>query len=188
MRWVGEKSGTSLAAFVDTLLPGENGDVLELGRTLELCWCQSLPALALGGPLCRRTRQIVGWTLGDRSLQSACDLRTALAPGYRNRRTRSDYWDAYATAFPQTHPPLLRQSTRARPATSSVGLAPCGREPVAWCAAPTRSRKTPKTTSTPSTSSSPTTTSLSDNKQGPGNHHPIVFSCPRFEHKYLILI
>ena len=28
--------------------------------------------------LCRRTRQIVAWTLGDRSLQSADDLRAAL--------------------------------------------------------------------------------------------------------------
>jgi IS1 family transposase len=83
---------------VDTLLPGQNGDVLELdelwsfvGRKAEQLW--------LWVALCRRTRQIVGWTLGDRSLQSACDLRAALAPGYRNRRTRSDFWDAYAAAF-----------------------------------------------------------------------------------------
>ena len=42
--------------------------------------------------------------MGDRSLQSACDLRVALAPGYRNRRTRRDFWEAYATAFPKhTH-------------------------------------------------------------------------------------
>ena len=50
--------------------------------------------------LCRRPRQIVGWTLGDRSLQGACDLRASLAPGYRRCATRSDYWDAYAAAFP----------------------------------------------------------------------------------------
>ena len=54
--------------------------------------------------LCRRTRQIVGWTLGDRSLQSACDLRATLPKGYRGRATRSDFWEAYATAFPKhTH-------------------------------------------------------------------------------------
>ena len=54
--------------------------------------------------MCRRTRQIVGWTLGDRSLQSACDLRASLPKGYRGRATRSDFWDAYAAAFPKhTH-------------------------------------------------------------------------------------
>ena len=54
--------------------------------------------------LCRRTRQLVAWTLGDRSLQSACDLRAALAPDYRRCATRSDEWKAYAAAFPvRTH-------------------------------------------------------------------------------------
>ena len=54
--------------------------------------------------LCRRTRQIVAWTLGDRSLQGACDLRAALPSDYRHCHTRSDYWEAYRGAFPaQTH-------------------------------------------------------------------------------------
>ncbi len=54
--------------------------------------------------LCRRTRQIVAWMLGKRSLQSACELRADLPPGYQRCATRSDYWDAYATVFPQrTH-------------------------------------------------------------------------------------
>ena len=54
--------------------------------------------------LCRRTRQIVAWTLGDRSLQSAYDLRADLPAGYRRCATRSDFWEAYAAAFPKrTH-------------------------------------------------------------------------------------
>ena len=61
-------------------------------------------ALWLWVALCRRTRQIVAWTLGDRSLQSACDLRADLPPGYRRCATRSDFWEAYAAAFPRrTH-------------------------------------------------------------------------------------
>ncbi len=52
----------------------------------------------------RRTRQLVAWTLGARSLQSACDLRADLPKGYRQCATRSDHWDAYAAAFPKrTH-------------------------------------------------------------------------------------
>ena len=54
--------------------------------------------------LCRRTRQIVAWTLGDRSQQSAADWRASLPKGYRGRATRSELWEAYATAFAQhTH-------------------------------------------------------------------------------------
>ncbi len=88
---------------MDTLLPGRNGDALALdelwsfvgSRAHQLWWWVAL---------CRRTRQIVAWTLGDRSLQSACDLRAALPKGDRGRATRSDYWEAYATAFPErTH-------------------------------------------------------------------------------------
>ena len=88
---------------MDTLLPGQNGDVLELDELWSFVGSKA-HQLWLWVALCRRTRQIVGWTLGDRSLQSACDLRASLPRGYRNRATRSDYWDAYAAAFPtKTH-------------------------------------------------------------------------------------
>ena len=48
MAWLGEKA-EQLPAFVDTLLPGQNGDVLELDELLELCGQQGLSALAVGG-------------------------------------------------------------------------------------------------------------------------------------------
>ncbi len=67
--------------------------------------------------LCRRTRQIVTWTSGDRSQQSASDLRAALPPDYRGRATRSDLWEAYAAAFPaRTH----RSCTKAEGETYHV--------------------------------------------------------------------
>ena len=88
---------------MDTLLPAKNGDVLELDELWSLVGSKACQ-LWLWVALCRRTRQIVGWTLGDRSLQSACDLRASLPKEYRGRATRSDYWDAYAAAFPErTH-------------------------------------------------------------------------------------
>ncbi len=88
---------------MDTLLPGQNGDVLALAELWSFVGSKACQ-LWLWVALCRRTRQIVGWTLGDRSLQSANDLRAALPKGYRGRATRSDYWDAYAAAFPaKTH-------------------------------------------------------------------------------------
>ena len=67
-----------------------------VGRKAQTLW--------LWVALCRRTRQIVAWTLGDRSLQSACGLRAALPKDYRRSATRSDYWEAYRAAFPtRTH-------------------------------------------------------------------------------------
>ena len=102
MVWLGKKT-EQLPAFVDTLLPGQNGDVLELDELWSFVGAKA-QQLWLWVALCRRTRQIVGWTLGDRSLQSAADRRAALPKGYRGRATRSDYWEAYAAAFPaRTH-------------------------------------------------------------------------------------
>ena len=98
----GGKNG-ALPTFVATLLPGQNGDVLELDEPWSFVGAKA-QTLWLWVALCRRTRQIVGWTLGDRSLQSACDLRASLPRGYRGRTTRSDLWEAYAAAFPtRTH-------------------------------------------------------------------------------------
>ena len=88
---------------MDTLLPAEKGDVLGLDELWSFVQSKA-QTLWLWVALCRRTRQIVAWTRGDRSLQSASDLRAALPKGYRQRATRSDQWDAYAAAFPErTH-------------------------------------------------------------------------------------
>ena len=88
---------------METLLPSERGDVLELDELWSFVQSKA-QQLWLWVALCRRTRQIVAWTLGDRSLQSACDLRAALPPDWRRCATRSDEWEAYRSAFPRrTH-------------------------------------------------------------------------------------
>ena len=54
--------------------------------------------------LCRRTRQIVAYTIADRSQEGAIALREHVPEAYRRRATRSDFWLAYQAAFPQrTH-------------------------------------------------------------------------------------
>ena len=88
---------------MDTLLPSEPGDVLELDELWSFVQAKA-QQLWLWVALCRRTRQIVGWTLGDRSEEGAADLRAALPPGWRCCATRSDLWRAYQAAFPaRTH-------------------------------------------------------------------------------------
>ena len=88
---------------MDTLLPSEAGDVLELDELWSFVQAKA-QTLWLWVALCRRTRQIVAWSLGERSEQGAADLRAALPPGYRRCATRSDLWRAYQAAFPaRTH-------------------------------------------------------------------------------------
>lgn len=54
--------------------------------------------------LCRRTRQVVAYTVGDRSEAGAKSLREHLPSDYRRCATRSDFWLAYQAAFPaRTH-------------------------------------------------------------------------------------
>ena len=84
-------------------MPGQSGDVLELDELWSFVGKKTQEAW-LWIALCRRTRQVVAYTVGDRSQRSACDLRANLPPDYRRRATRSDFWLAYEGAFPaRTH-------------------------------------------------------------------------------------
>ena len=51
--------------------------------------------------LCRQTRQIIAYFIGDRSAESARALRERIPPDYRRRASRSDFWLAYEAAFPK---------------------------------------------------------------------------------------
>ncbi|MGX9728973.1 MAG: IS1 family transposase [Candidatus Electronema sp. VV] len=87
----------------ETLLPAQNDDVLELDemwsfvlKKVNRCW--------LWTAICRRTRQVVAFVLGDRS-ESACRLLWERIPmAYKTCRTFSDFWSAYCKVFPkETH-------------------------------------------------------------------------------------
>ena len=54
--------------------------------------------------LCRRTRQIVAFVIGDRSEASCYKLWQAIPQSYQHCHTFSDFWQAYQQVFPaQTH-------------------------------------------------------------------------------------
>ena len=93
----------ALPAFEDTLLPGQAGDVLELDELWSFVQKKTQEAW-LWLALCRRTRQIVAYSIGDRSEEGAKSLRGHVPGGYRRCATRSDFWLAYEAAFPRrTH-------------------------------------------------------------------------------------
>ena len=155
---------------MDTLLPGRNGDVLELdelwsfvGRKASQLW--------LWVALCRRTRQIVGWTLGDRSLQGACDLRASLAPDYRRCATPQRLLGCLRGGVPGQNPPLLWKrggrnlSRRALVRHAASQDQPLGAPGVLLL------QKARKTTLMPCTYLSSLTTSLFSKKQRLGNHY-----------------
>ena len=54
--------------------------------------------------MCRRTRQIVAFVIGDRSEQTCRQLWQRIPDSYQACQSVSDFWDAYALVFPQeTH-------------------------------------------------------------------------------------
>ena len=84
-------------------MPRQSGDVLELDELWSFvqskaqeCW--------LWIALCRRTRQTVAYTIGDRSQEGAQSLREHVPPDHRRRATRRDFWLAYEGTFPARTP------------------------------------------------------------------------------------
>ena len=92
-----------LPPFEDTLLPDQSGDVLELDELWSFV-AKKTQEVWLWLALCRRPRQVVACTIGDRSHEGAKSLREHVPLDHRRRATRSDYWLAYEKALPQrTH-------------------------------------------------------------------------------------
>ena len=61
--------------------------------------------------MCRRTRQIVAYVIGDRSEESCRKLWQAIPDAYKSCQTYSDFWEAYAIVFPEeTHQSVGKNS------------------------------------------------------------------------------
>ena len=52
--------------------------------------------------LCRRTRQIVAFAVGDRSQETCKRLWQRVPPAYRRLLCFTDFWDAYGKVIPET--------------------------------------------------------------------------------------
>ena len=97
------KKAENLPPLSDTLLPAAKGDVLELDELWSFVGGKA-HARWVWIALCRQTRQVVAYFVGDRSADSARALRERIPTDYRSRATRSDFWLAYDEVFPwRTH-------------------------------------------------------------------------------------
>lgn len=94
----------------ESLLPAESGDVLELDEVWSFVWVKTAKYW-LWTALCRRTRQIVAFVIGDHSAETCKRLWNKIPKGYRACHTFSDFWDAYQKVFPQeTHRSIGKDS------------------------------------------------------------------------------
>jgi IS1 family transposase len=83
-----------------TLLPPQVNEILELdelwsfvGSKQHSCW--------IWIALCRRTRQVVAWHPGDRSLRFCRALWDKIPSAYKQGLIFSDFWEAYESMVPK---------------------------------------------------------------------------------------
>ena len=92
-----------LPPLPETLIPAQADDVLEFDEAWSFVERRDHQRW-LWTVLCRRTRQIVAFFIGDRSEVSCRQLWQAIPQAYRACHSYSDFWRAYAAALPsETH-------------------------------------------------------------------------------------
>ncbi len=84
----------------DTLLSPEPEDVLELDELCSFVLTKSQKRW-IWIALCRRTRQVVAYFIGNRSERSCWKLWSRIPYDYRQCTTFSDFWETYETVFGQ---------------------------------------------------------------------------------------
>jgi IS1 family transposase len=98
LRWL-QQLIDSLPTLMDTLLPAQAEDVLEMDELVSFVgekWFKRW----LWTAMCRRTRQIVAYAIGDRSETTARKLWQALPESYRLCPVYTDAYDVYPRIVP----------------------------------------------------------------------------------------
>lgn len=108
-RWLLE-AAASLPLLSATLVKWQAGDVLELDELWSFVLKKSQKRWVWLA-LCRRTRQIVAYVIGDRSEETCRQLWQRIPTAYKACHTFSDFWEAYQKVFPQdTHQSVGKES------------------------------------------------------------------------------
>ncbi len=107
-RQVARKKTACLPPLSETLLPAEQGDVLELDELWSFVGSK-LNARWLWIALCRQTRQVVAYFVGDRSAESARALRERIPPKLPLPSRPQRLLAGLRRGFPPAHPPSVRQ-------------------------------------------------------------------------------
>lgn len=108
-RWLRARAAT-LPDLADTLEPARPDDVLELDELWSFVLKKSAKRW-IWIALCRRTRQVVAYFIGDRSEASCRELWNRIPATYKKCHSYSDFWDAYQKVFStETHQSVGKES------------------------------------------------------------------------------
>jgi insertion element IS1 protein InsB len=109
LKWI-EEHLQQLPTLAETLAPKQHGDILELDELWSFVYSRENEQW-LWTALCRRTRQIVAYVIGDRSAATCQRLWDAIPPAYRRCRAYTDFWRAYQAVLPKrTHHPVGKET------------------------------------------------------------------------------
>jgi insertion element IS1 protein InsB len=102
----------ALPPFQGSVSEAESGDVLELDEVWRWSFVgNKQQKVWLWIALCRCTRQVVAYTLGDRSTRTCQELYNKLPAQYKTCKSYSDFWDTYKAVFPKdTHQALGKEA------------------------------------------------------------------------------
>lgn len=93
-----------------TLVPAEPSDVLELDELWSFVHSRKNKRWVWVA-LCRRTRQVVSYALGDRSEVTCRKLWGSLPSAYQKSQVYTDFWEAYSQVVPKAqHFPVGKES------------------------------------------------------------------------------
>lgn len=101
-RWI-KAHVQGLPALQSTLLPSQPGDILEFDEAWSFV-LKKVNKRWLWTVMCRRTRQIIAFVIGDRSEQTCRLLWSKVPSEYQCCLAFSDFWKAYQKVLPpETH-------------------------------------------------------------------------------------
>ena len=96
-----KKRGAEIPDIADTLVKSEEIDILELDEIWSFVGNKHNKQW-LWLSLCRRTRQIVAFFIGDRSEISCQELKNNIPDDYKVCESFSDLWESYEKVFDKT--------------------------------------------------------------------------------------
>ncbi|MES2464223.1 MAG: IS1 family transposase, partial [Armatimonadota bacterium] len=96
------KKVKTLPDLSETVLPAQKGDIVEMDELWSFVRRKDQKRW-IWLALCRRTRQIIAFAIGDRSEATCRILWSRLPKGYRAKRTYTDFWHAYEAVVPDWH-------------------------------------------------------------------------------------
>jgi IS1 family transposase/transposase-like protein len=98
-KWIKEKV-KQLPDLKESLKPAKPDDVLELDELWSFVFIKTNKQWVWIA-LCRRTRQVVAFVIGDRSARTCQRLWNKIPDEYKSCQSFSDFWEAYRKVFPE---------------------------------------------------------------------------------------